>query len=281
MKECKKSELLFDGAFFGILDKEDQLFLVQHLEHCGKCQRELEQNNSMLSVIANKKTSAPPAEFWENYTTKLQQRMISEGLLNENQPVTKPAQQKGPLKQLFGRFAAPAVPGWVFQGTAAVVLVILGIFIGWQFFAPHPNGEPELASHISLESAKQAPGIMQQVGNFIDRSRVILLAIENFDLETESMHAINLPYQKMISRELADQAVSLKKDLSKARQRRLKELITELEVLLLQIANMDAGSEMETLQLVKDGRYIRGMLYKIRVIDLQRSKDKTRMLKSI
>jgi len=73
---------------------------------------------------------------------------------------------------------------------------------------------------------------------------------------------------------LIRKAALLKQDLSKTRQRRLQELISELEIILLQIANMDPGSEMETLQIVKGEQYIKGMLYKIRINDLRRSTNK-------
>jgi Na+-transporting NADH:ubiquinone oxidoreductase subunit NqrC len=168
----------------------------------------------------------------------------------------------------------------------AVILVIIGIFIGRFLFNSSPIRVEDFASTKSPNSFSQAISTqtmitLQQMDRFLDRSRVILMAIENFDPETESTHAINLPYQKEISRQLVNQAVALKIDLSKTRQRRLKELLGELEVILMQIANIDSGSEMETLQLVKGGRYIRGILYKIRLIDLQRSKYITSKNRSI
>ncbi len=269
MNDCKKNRLLFDHAFFGELTNEEKDALDQHLENCPKCRTELKQNTALLSKITKKKAHEPHPGFWENYTANLHQRMQSEGLLTK---------EKKLLQRISRWFTTHSVPDWALQGAAAVILVAVGIFIGRQFFAPSPLPTTE-TSGLTPHHAQQI--MMQRADRFIDRSRVILLAIENFDPETQNPRAINLPYQKEISRDLVKQAVALKQDLSETRSRRLKELISELEIILLQIANIDPGSEMETLQLVKGGRYIRGMLYKIRINDLRRSTYKTNEKKRI
>jgi hypothetical protein len=290
MNDCKKCEWLFDDVFYGKISKEDNEFLEHHLENCSNCRLELKRNNSMLSGISIKSTSEVPTDFWDNYNFNLHQRLLSEGLLEENQPLNKhlnkQIQMKNQRPQYFAWLSTLLAPRWALQIVTAVILVIIGIFIGRFLFNSSPIRVEDFASTKSPNSFSQAISTqtmitLQQMDRFLDRSRVILMAIENFDPETESTHAINLPYQKEISRQLVNQAVALKIDLSKTRQRRLKELLGELEVILMQIANIDSGSEMETLQLVKGGRYIRGILYKIRLIDLQRSKYITSKNRSI
>lgn len=260
MNECKKSGLLFDDVFFGELTGEDKAFLDRHLETCPQCRAELEQNTALLAAVTKKKKHEPRPDFWDNYTANLHQRMLSDGHL-------------GRRPKIFDWFTTHSVPTWALQGAAAVLLVIVGIVIGRFFFAPAPIDQKDELLTAALSQEQQET--LQRTSRFIDRSRVILLAIENFDPETQSARAINLPYQRKISRDLVKQVNTLKQDLSEIHRRRLKELISELEVILLQIANMDPGSEMETLQLVKGGQYIRGMLYKIRINDLRRSTYKT------
>ncbi len=261
MNDCKKSRLLFDDAFFGELTGENKTFLNRHLETCPKCRAELDQNTTLLAAVTKKNKHEPHPDFWDNYTTNLHQRMQSEGHLKDSPP--------SPLRKIFDWLATYSVPTWALQSAAAVVLVIVGIVIGRFFFAPAPIDQKDALLTAALSPRQQET--LQRTSRFIDRSRVILLAIENFDPETQSARAINLPYQKKISRDLVKQASLLKQELSETRRRRLEELISELEIILLQIANMDPGSEMETLQLVKGGQYIRGMLYKIRLNDLRRS----------
>lgn len=274
MNECKKSRLLFDDGFFGELDKSDKLFLDRHLESCPRCRAELNQNSLLLSAATKKNGHEPPPGFWDNYTANLHQRMLSEGVLKE----------KKRLGQLTPRFTLTSVPDWALKGAAAAVLLVVGIFIGRQYFAPDtlpapaPGPTHQKNEYLTADLTKQQ-NLLLRTGRFLDRSRVILLAIENFDPETEDARVINLLYQKKIARILLKEAIELKQDLSETRQRSLEELISELEIILLQIANIDSGSEIETLQLVGDGQYIRGMLFEIRIYDLRWSKFNTNLKK--
>jgi hypothetical protein len=59
----------------------------------------------------------------------------------------------------------------------------------------------------------------------------------------------------------------LKGELSGRRQRRLQELISDLEVVLLQIANFESESDMSVIELVQDGIKSRGILFKIHLAD--------------
>jgi hypothetical protein len=276
MNNCNKFKLLFDDAFFGELSNEDKNLLDRHLENCTDCRIEFNQNTAMLSTLSEKKTDEPAPGFWENYSSNLQRRMESEGLLSKAGASKRSALRKNLPGQLAEWLASRTVPTWTLQSAAAVLILIVGIFIGRQFFAPGthplPDNDSTQHNHIILSPNNSLlQKTLNRTGNFIDRSRVILLAIENFDPETQNIQAINVPYQKEISKDLIKKAALLKQDLSKTRQRRLQELISELEIILLQIANMDPGSEMETLQIVKGGHYLKGILYKIRINDLRRS----------
>ncbi len=281
MNDCKKSKMLFDEAFFGELTGRDKEFLDSHLENCPKCRTQLDQNSSLLSGITVNNEQEPHPDFWENYTANLHQRMMAEGHIQKNEPAKQHSKIKELKEKLSNLLTVPSFPTWALQSAAAAVFVVIGIFIGSRFFAPGPLPVPTPAptpNNGAILAAGPATGqnAIQRTANFLDRSRVILLAIENFDPETESTQAINIPFQQEISRNLLKEAASLKQDLSGPRRRRLKELIAELEIILLQIANIDPGSEMETIQLVKGGQYIRGMLFKIRINDLRRSTYKTK-----
>jgi metal-responsive CopG/Arc/MetJ family transcriptional regulator len=270
MNECRKSRLLFDDAFFGELSNPNKLFLDRHLESCPRCRAELNQNSLLLSVATKKNDHEPPPGFWDNYTANLHQRMLSERVLKE----------KKRLEQPTHRFTLTSLPNWALKGAAAAILLMVGIFIGRQYFAPDtlpapaPGPTHQNNEYLTANLTEQQ-NILLRTSRFLNRSRVILLAIENFDPETENARVINLPYQKKISRVLLKEAIELKQDLLETRQRHLKELISEVEIILLQIANIDSGSGIETLQLVGDGQYIRGMLFKIRIYDFRWSKFNT------
>jgi hypothetical protein len=120
-----------------------------------------------------------------------------------------------------------------------------------------------------IAMAKAEPGpdtqvnVSQRAFDYIQRSKLIVLAIANFDPENQDPYALNLPYQQQVSKELVQEASWLKEELTDRRQRRLQELVSDLEVILLQIANLEEESDMSAIELVQDGVKSRGILFKI------------------
>jgi hypothetical protein len=160
-----------------------------------------------------------------------------------------------------------------------MLLVVLGIYIGRMIFSPSAS---------EVQQARQLPTIGSQVEqsaeyihraqNYIERSKLILLALINFDPETEDPYALNLPFQQQVSRELVSEASFLKQGIADSDQRRLRDLITDLEVILLQIANLESERDFEAIELVKKGVDSRGILLQIHVTDFHQStkvRDKT------
>ncbi len=285
MNDCKKSNLLFDEFFLNEISIEDKKFIDEHLKTCLKCSSELKENTAMLSGITINEYKEPRQEFWDNYLTNLNDRMQSEGLLQEDKLLNKSDKIKKIIYKISNWFKSISASRWALQGSAVIVLLLIGVLIGRNYFAPvipSTNEKSQFEKNILIANnpgPKQA--ILQRTSNFIDRSRVILLAIDNFDLEKEDSEVINLFNQQRVSRNLVKQAALIKEDLSNFKQHRLKALIGDLEIILLQIANIDSGSEMETIKLVKGNKYIHGMLYRIRINDLRRSVNKKEKFKTI
>lgn len=285
MNECKKSNLLFDEIFFNEISRSDKKFIDKHLKKCGKCRNGLNENTAMLSGITLNEYKEPRSEFWNNYTSNLNDRMLSEGLLEDEKSLNKSDKINELIHQISNWFKNIPASRWALQGSVVIALLLIGVLIGRNFFSPvvPSTNDSNLFKEDIVFADNPGPNkaILQRTSNFIDRSRVILLAIDNFDLETEDSEAINLFNQQRVSRNLVKQAALIKEDLSNFKQHRLKSLIGDLEIILLQIANIDSGSEMETIKLVKGNKYIHGMLYRIRINDLRRSVNKKEKFKTI
>ena len=164
------------------------------------------------------------------------------------------------------------------QAAAALVLVVIGIFIGREIFPPSSIKEP---SPVLLSGFEPGTKLYHRAHNFGERSKVILLAMTNFDPETEDSYVLNIPYQQRISRELLQQAGGLKSELDDLDQRQLRELISDLEIILIQVANLDSDSEISAIELVKNGVKIRGVLFKIQLTDIRQSINKKKKSKRI
>jgi hypothetical protein len=262
MSECKKCQDLFCEAFYEELDAEQKNFLESHIRVCEGCESEYDEMTFTLKVMEKRARPEPEQAYWNGYWNKLARRMEEEKTLT-------------PKTESWWRSFIRAftfAPKWALQTAAAVVLVVLGIYLGKMIFSP---------STPAIQQARQMPAVASQVEpsieyihraqNYIERSKLILLALINFDPETEDSYALDLPYQQQVSRELVREASFLKQGIADADQRRLRGLIADLEVILLQIANLESERDFEAIELVKKGVDSRGIMLQIHVTDFRRS----------
>ena len=168
----------------------------------------------------------------------------------------------------FGR-AWSRAPRWAFQAAAALVLIVIGVFIGREVFSPQRT--PVEVSRQSVKAPAGQPVETDPVlraRNYVNRSKLVLLALVNYDPKTEDLYALNLPLQKQVSQQLVNQASELKSDLKGPGRRRLRELVADLETILLQIANLGSENGLEAVEFVKQGVKSRGVLLKINLSEM-------------
>ncbi len=262
MSDCKKCQSLFLEAFYEEMNAEQKHFFKDHLLMCEKCTSKFEEMKSTLQFMGKRVRPEPGKIFWDSYEERLAQRIEKEEIL---QP------ERESWKKRFARTFTFA-PKWAYQTAAALVLIVVGVFIGRMIFLPSTS---------EIQQASQQPGIIspQQPGtelvrrtqNYIERSKLILLALVNFDPATEDPYALDLPYQQQMSKELVQEASYLKRELAESDQERLENLIVDLERVLLQIANLESENDFEAIDLIKEGANSRGILMQINLTDLRRS----------
>jgi hypothetical protein len=273
MTKCKKIRELFDEEFCEELNKEQETLLENHLRECPACRAAYNDMTSMLLFMKKRVRVEPGPDFWDGYQARLMDRMEKEDV-----PVSKPGK-----KQVTFFHALIPGPRWAYQALAAVVLVVIGIFLGRELFPPAPPARSDKRMGPMgppFVAAKLEPGseLMNHTRDFIERSKVLLLAIINFDPETEDAYVLNLPYQQEVSKKLLRRAGWIKNEfaavkglppLHHKRYRQLRELVADLEIILLQVANLESGADISTIELVKNGVKIRGVLFKIQLTDIR------------
>lgn len=266
MSDCKKCQDLFGEAFYEELNAEQKNFLESHIRVCEGCESEYNEMTSTLKVMEKRTRPEPDQAYWNGYWNKLARRMEDEKTIT-------------PKSESWWR-AFTFVPKWAYQTAAALLLVFLGVFFGRMFFSP-PVSDTKQAHRPGLIS-QQGPGVelASRTQNYIERSKLMLLALVNFDPETEDSYALNLPYQQQISKELVQEASYLKSKLADSGQRRLENLIADLEVILLQIANLESEYDFDAIDIVKEGVNRRGILMQINLTDIRRSIQKRNKSKS-
>jgi hypothetical protein len=262
MSKCKKCRSLFLEYFYKELDLPKKKFFDDHILACEKCKSRFTEMEAVLQFTGKRVRPEPPEEFWDSYEKKLARKI-------ETDEASAIAPESSREKR-GRRFSV--TPKWAYQAAAAVALIVIGVFIGRALFLPPIPGVQHASRQPSLATQQQPETILvHRSQNYIERTKLILLALVNFDSSTEDPYALDLPYQKQVSRELVKEASFLKKELAESDQERLENLITSLEIILLQIANLEYENDLDAIELIKDGINNRGILMEINLSDLRLS----------
>jgi len=153
----------------------------------------------------------------------------------------------------------------------AVLLVSLGILIGRTVLRPRPEIGPLARTtttatgpgeRAALETGSVEPALAARASRYLRRSRVLLLGVINSAPMEEDPFRLNLPHQKKASEELLLEAVVLKNGF-RGSDRRLERLVSDLEMILLQIANLASDPEASDIEIIRAGVESRDLLFKI------------------
>lgn len=265
MNDCKKCQSLFLEALYEEINAEQKHFFKNHLLVCEKCKSKFEEMKSTLQFMDKRVRPEPGKAFWDSYEERLAQRMEKEEILQA---------ERESWRERYARIFTP-VPKWAYQAAAALVLIVVGVFIGRMIFTPSASEIQQASRQPGIVSPQQ-PGteLIHRTRNYIERSKLILLALVNFDPASEDPYALDLPTQQQVSKELVQEASYLKRELAESDQERLENLIIDLERVLLQIANLESESDFDAIDLIKEGANSQGILMQINLTDLRRSFQK-------
>jgi hypothetical protein len=264
MSDCKRYKDMFVDALYGELSLEDTPVFETHLKECALCRHEFEDLTATMETMSQRVRPEPEAEFFDGYWDRLAERMDKERVVHTTREKW--------WKSLFSKQTG-SIPRWGYQAVASILLVFVGIFLGRMFFAPGQGTDQPARMAQAVSQPDPQIAVSQRAFDYIQRSKLIVLAISNFDSQNQDPYALDLPYQKQVSRELVQEANWLKKELLGRHQRRLQELISDLEVILLQIANLEEESDISTIELVQAGVKSRGILFKIHLADTAQFRD--------
>jgi hypothetical protein len=194
----------------------------------------------------------PGQEFWDGYWDRLQARMAA-----ETSPVKIPFRADiRPVRRRLSFLRLLAIP------SAAAALLVAGILIGR--FGTRPSPSPQGGVPVL-----QASDLDLRTNQYLDRSKRILLALVNYGPETGDSFGLDLPGQKKASRSLIQAAAALKSDLSRAKERRLENLIGSLQTILMQIANLESENDLDAVRIVRAGLEGRDIMFQINLAKMR------------
>lgn len=257
MNECKKCSRLIGKALYDELKSTEAEFFNEHLKTCSDCVKEFEDLKNTLSVFKTQVRQEPDQAFMNDFWDLLEPKLKK-----------KPSS----LSIWFTNFvnAISYEITWKHQLAGAVVLIFVGIVVG-KYLLNDQGISTQYSNQSSTKSSIEQTAVQIEVVNYIERSKVLMLGLMNFDPATDDVETISLPTQKEISRQLLSKATELKKDLKNPSQQQLKKLVTDIELILLQIANLETKYDLAGIELIKSGVETRGIILKINIQEMKES----------
>ena len=242
--------LLYD-YLYGELGIEERARVDEHLSSCTQCTAAL---HSLKAITASfVEPSVPPSEerppeFWENFA------------LNVEHEIRRSSQRRTlarlPLEELIRSFFVfhRALAGTVGGAVAVVIL----IFLTWQWFPPStPAGSEQ---HATVQAT--ADTATQRVSQYFRKSKALLVGVTN--MKSTEGQAVDLTYERRISRELIHEARYLKQQTLDKRSTRL---INDLEKIMIGLANAKESPEKPGVDLIRDGIHQENLLFKVRMAE--------------
>lgn len=300
-------EQLIAKALFDTPTDEERRVLEAHLAECDACAEEVQSLRRVLDVTATRVRPEPPAAFWEGFEDRLAERIRVEERRRGWKSYLNLWHQR--VAGLAAALVPPVPRWTLQLAVAVVLVgvgILLGrAFFGAPATEPPPVAVAEDPPAVDEEPIEEAPPPAQdeeaaevepaprtprvdppasrapepaqfqpaaletRTRDYIDRSKVLLLGLVNFDTAQGDPAVLNLARKRDIARRLVDEAEGLKDDLSAANEQRLRELIADLEFILLQIANLEAEHDVPAIELVQSGVDRKAILLKINVEEMR------------
>lgn len=294
MNECVRTKEIMAEAYYGELGPDEKARFEAHLRDCPQCAAEYAETRAALDLMDKRERPDPGPEFWDGCWDRLSRRALWENIEEDESPAAGRS-VFGRLGRIFG-----GLPLWTYATVGATAVLLIGILIGTRL-VPQQQA-PIMTAGANTKTAPQIPDIaappaapttlptqvpiravqnpyvraarpegnvaapskaVLDADDFIDRSRILLLGLVNYGPETKDTYALDLGGKKAASRKLMAQAPAIKNALKASGQRKLRKLVSELELILLQIANLESDQDLDGVELVKQGVNQKGIFMKI------------------
>ncbi len=264
---CSLCESLLVDALYDELSRSRKNEFNQHIGSCPGCADTFARMRSTLDIMDNRKRPEPGQAYWDGFYNRVTARMEREEEHKQNQ---------GWLGRILPGLSVTGTR-WAYRGVLAVVLIVFGAVVGRVVLPGQEIGTGTEVVEVDNTPGTNIPGMQVKpvasaeacARQYIEDSQVLLLALVNFDPETEGEYMADWTGQKKRSRELLNQASSLKNELDDPKQRRLRRLVTELELILIQIANLETTGDLDAVDLIRSSVSDRDVMIKIHMEQLR------------
>jgi hypothetical protein len=256
MISCSKCQESLLEALYDELEPEPRYRVEKHLASCPSCSRSFAGLQSTLQLLQLRKRPEPDDAFWNGVWGTFVNRV--------GEPAVGSAVKTTRIWDFPRR--------WVFQWAAALVLIVAGLWVGQYLSKPAAVTEG-LKPHPVAPSHPRDP-LDVRLERHLERSKVLLLGLANLDPNHEDIGSFDFTPERTLCKELIRETYTLKPALAQSGNQRAGELLSDLEVILLQISNHQNKDNSFGLELAKTGIRRKAILFQINLEETRRTADK-------
>jgi hypothetical protein len=252
---CKQCQELMVTHLYGEADENTRIEFQTHLDSCAHCSTQYESMRTTLDILSTRKQSTPNESLFATQWQRIERQIAK----NDTNDYSSPTRNK------ILMFPA-RIPAWAY-GVAAILLVVVGIYIGRTYWSvPIEVMQPESATAIHTQPAVE-DSVTTRVLAYLGASKNLLLGVMN--TENADYSTATLEHQQRVSRQLIQQASYIKTSLTRPDQQQIKQLVSDLEVILLQLANIEVKPGVGAIEIVKNGVDKKSIILKINVEEIR------------
>lgn len=254
MHACKKYQEMIAASWFGDLTPKEGHALMVHVETCVDCREAMELGAKTLNTLGKPSLPELPDHFWEGYWLRLTQKM------NGSTTTERSAWSIQRLEFLHVRW-----PLALRLATAAGIFVA-GVLISRMWWTP----EQTAPITQTPPSPHQITPVNTRADDLLSRSKVLLIGLSSIGPEAVSEKEFSFAPQRRASRELLAETAALRSAPGAKTDRQFLQLMGQLEIVLLQIANLEAEQDISAVELVRTSIDREGLLLKINIEEMKR-----------
>jgi hypothetical protein len=252
MSAHKQIQSQFYDYIQGGLKSDEHSIIDTHLASCTMCRCKLEELKRFIEspVFSPELPSDKlPPEYWNNFALEVEQKIRTYEI--EKREYSLSLWDWLNSLFIFHKRQIIAV-------SSALTIVCMAI-TGWLLYVPTLVDEkialPEISSSQFME-------IDQKVGEYLHKSKTLLVGISNLDLEEKS--PIDVTAEKKASRNLVQEARYLKNQPLDIRSARL---IGDLERIQIELATIKDDAAIPRIEMLREGIHRGNLLFKIRMAE--------------
>ncbi len=218
----------------------------------------------MLDTQIKRPSDLRSEMYWQQFAEKVERRTQQ-----ESEP------EESFVHQVLDAFLMHRKPFGV--GFATALVLVLVAFGAWNLWLKNPGGQLAVEGQTAEETLgtssvhAQHVALESQAQEYLEQSKVLLISFMNTDAKSLSKDGQVLQREQEISRKLVNESTFLTSRLDHPSQRQMKELITDLQLILVQIANLNAKQKASGIEIIKGGIEHNGILFKINLEQIQRA----------